>query len=358
MLSVCIITRNEAEKLEKCLQHLKKMKAEIVVVDTGSQDHTKLIIEKYADIAGEFAWCDHFAKAKNYAASLASNDWIFTLDSDEYIINYNQKELEQITEQSADMLWNVQRKNLYESDGDGRISTIWIPRIYNRTCYQYQGRIHEQLRQIQGKEIAHTSIRKTSIVIDHDGYLGTPEQRREKAKRNKRLLLLDLEEFGEEPYTLFQLGKSAYMAEEYAEAAQYFSKGLEFDLDPKLEYVIDMVETYGYALLNSGQKEMALGLESVYDAFGNTADFKFLMGLIYMNNGLLQEAVDEFQKAAQMPEGKVQGTSSYLPYYNMGVIYECTGNKEKAKKCYKKCGVYEKALERIKHLSYSSKKNG
>lgn len=350
MLSICIITKNEASKLEKCLQCAKKLPAQIVVVDTGSTDKTPEIIKKYADIAGEFEWCDDFAKAKNYAAGLASNDWIFLLDSDEYIINFDWPQVQKLIQSSGTVLGNVFRKNLYMSEGESRASHIWIPRIYNRKVYRYEGRIHEQLRRVDGTEETYLNVRNLKVTMEHDGYAGTEEEKRKKALRNKRLLLLDLEEYGEKPYTLFQLGKSCYMAGEYAEAAQYFSRGLEFDLDPELEYVIDMVETYGYALLNSGQADVALGLESVYDTFGGTADFVCLMGLIYMNNGLLDEAVAEFLRATSMPEGKVAGTNSYLPNYNIGVIYECAGHKEEARKYYKKCGTFEKARLRLREL--------
>ena len=58
-----------------------------------------------------------------------------------------------------------------------------------------------------------------------------------------------------------------YLKREYETACEYFSKGLSFDLNPKLEYVIDMVETYGYALLNSGQAQAALAFEGIYDNF-------------------------------------------------------------------------------------------
>lgn len=43
------------------------------------------------------------------------------------------------------------------------------------------------------------------------------------------------------------------MMGEYGVACGWFAQGLSFDLNPALEYVIDMVETYGYALINSGQ---------------------------------------------------------------------------------------------------------
>lgn len=351
MFSICIITRNEAEKLEKCLCCARKLKAQLVVVDTGSTDNTMEIIERYADTAGQFPWCDHFAKAKNYAASLAANDWILTLDSDEYIQTFNQQELDKFTQGRTNVLGSVFRKNIFVSGGDNREASIWIPRLYHRKVYHYQGRIHEQLRRVDGMEEEYIITERLSLTMDHDGYMGTDEERRKKARRNERLLLLDLEEFGEKPYLLFQLGKSCYMAGDYARAADYFSRGLEYDLNPEIEYVIDMVETYGYALLNSGQADIALGLESVYDTFGGTADFVCLMGLIYMNNGLLDQAVAEFEKAATMPEGKVAGTSSYIPRYNIGVIYECIGDKKKALESYRKCGKYSKALEGIRRCS-------
>ena len=69
-ISVCIITKNEADKLEKCLLSLKKYNLEIVVVDTGSTDNTPAIIDKYADVSGSYKWCDDFSKARNYSISL------------------------------------------------------------------------------------------------------------------------------------------------------------------------------------------------------------------------------------------------------------------------------------------------
>ena len=44
-LSVCIITKEESEQLKRCLASLKKYDMEIVVVDTGSVDKTKQVID-------------------------------------------------------------------------------------------------------------------------------------------------------------------------------------------------------------------------------------------------------------------------------------------------------------------------
>lgn len=155
---------------------------------------------------------------------------------------------------------------------------------------------------------------------------------------------------GQIPYLLYQLGKSYYMMGEYGSACGWFAQGLSFDLNPALEYVIDMVETYGYALINSGQEQTALFFENIYDEFGKSADFQFLMGLIYMKNARFTEAVREFEKAAGHAECRAQGVNSYRADYNIGVIYECLGKKEEALAYYRKCGGYAPAEERIREL--------
>lgn len=135
------------------------------------------------------------------------------------------------------------------------------------------------------------------------------------------------------------------MAREYENAIEYFAKCLEFDLDERLTYVIDCVETYGYALINSGNSEIArevLGREEVYKCFSSRADFCFMIALAYMNCEEYDRAIREFQKCI----GKdccVDGTNSYRAYYNIGVIYECLGNKKEALAYYNKCGGYEPA---------------
>ena len=63
------------------------------------------------------------------------------------------------------------------------------------------------------------------------------------------------------PYVLYQLAKSYYMAAEYTKACAYFDCGLYFDLNPRLEYVIDMVETYGYALRIRDNRSETLHLD-------------------------------------------------------------------------------------------------
>lgn len=356
-ISVCIITKNESGKLEKCLRALHPCGFEIVVVDTGSTDDTKRMAAKYTECIYDFAWCDDFSAAKNYAISRAAYDMVLVIDSDEYLHSFAQGQMEELGRQiqaHPHQVGRIRRVNMLTRDGERQYKREWINRLFNRRHFHYEGRIHEQVvpgsvfdDRDKSVEPSAYQTYQTGLVIDHDGYEGDEKTRRAKAKRNIRLLQQEFEENPKDTYVIYQLGKSYYMAGDYPQAIRYFELALGFDLDPKLEYVIDMVETYGYALLNCGQAEQALQLQGVYEEFGGSADFKFLMGLIFMNNELFEEAVREFERAAECAEARTEGVNSYLAYYNAGVIRECLGDRAEAEQYYRKCGAYGKAKERI-----------
>ena len=84
MISVCVIAKNEADVLGRCLESVKGLD-EIVVVDTGSTDNTKEIAKRYTDNVYDFVWCDDFSKARNFAIEQCTSDWILILDADEYL---------------------------------------------------------------------------------------------------------------------------------------------------------------------------------------------------------------------------------------------------------------------------------
>lgn len=392
MLSICIICKNEELNIEKCLTSFQNTQLELIVVDTGSMDRTKEIALEYTSNVYDFKWYNDFAAAKNYAISKASNDTVMVIDSDEYLDHIDIPTLEQMIQKNPNKVGRIKRRNIFKHSEQKPENREWINRIFSRKKFHYEGRIHEQVVMLDGSEDYETY--EAPVTILHSGYDLSEEERKKKAKRNIDLLDLelqrlvlgnkgDIEQTKDDfeklntraclnyisdiivredeqakslqhddriPYILYQLGKGYYMAGDFQMACTYFECGLYFDLNPKLEYVIDMVETYGYALINSEQAEQALFFENIYEEFGNTADFKFLMGLIYMNNEMFDAAVEEFKRAVRMPEGRTQGTNSYLAYYNIGVIYECLGDRERAKMYYHKCGGYAPAENRLHNM--------
>lgn len=351
-ISLCMIVKDEEANLDQCLRRIAIFMDEIIIVDTGSSDRTKEIAYRYTDKVYDFQWIDDFAAARNYSISKAKNEYILVVDSDEFADNINIAEIKILLADNPNKIGRLLRINEFTRKGISYKYNERVNRLFSKKYYHYEGIIHEQVKpDIQVVDQTENDTYLIPLTIRHSGYEGDLDTRRKKIDRNTNLLKIALEQHPEDPYILYQLGKSYYMEEDYKNASEYFGRALYYDLDPCLEYVQDMVESYGYSLLNSGQYEAALQMLNIYEEFSHSADFIFMIALIYMNNGMFQQAIDEFLKATKKSECKMVGVNDYLALYNIGVIYECQGEKERAKRYYMKCGNYDLALERMKEIS-------
>ena len=144
-ISVCIITKNECSKLEKCLQCIKGIADEIVVVDTGSTDDTVKMVRDYTSSVYEFDWIDDFAAAKNFAISKAVNDYVLIIDSDEYLKTGRIDELKESIELHPDSVGRFKRLDQFDNDDGFMESITWTNRIFNRRMFHFEHRIHEQI---------------------------------------------------------------------------------------------------------------------------------------------------------------------------------------------------------------------
>lgn len=346
-ISVCMIAKNEEQNVHNCLAPLKKLGFELVVADTGSTDRTKSLISMYTNQLYDFKWKNDFSAARNFSISKASYDWILVVDFDEYLKEADVQNLISFANSRKREIGTITRHNPCNLvSGQSSIMTEQVARFFNRKYNCYNGIIHEQVLPCNESAPVYLPV---GISFYHHGY-EQDNTLAEKAHRNLSLLLLALADNPDDPYLLFQTGKCYQILKDYPAACRYYDAGLSYDIDPALAYVQDMIESYGYCLLEQNEYKAALSLANVYDIFSSKADFVFLMGLIYMNNALFDDAVHEFQKAASMKTGRTEGINSYMPNYNIGVIYECTGDKETAMKFYTKCGNYAPAQKRLSLL--------
>lgn len=352
-VSVCIIAKNEENCIEECLKRLAKYDWEIVVVDTGSTDRTVEIARKYTPSVHSFTWINDFSAARNYSVQKASNDYILALDCDEYLEESQHADdvisalPSYISPEQVGVFTRHNPTAAYASPDTAPIMTTdYIARFFHRSKMYFEGSIHEQITSKTGEAKDYVSI---PLSFYHTGYQ-TPFLQEQKAARNIPMLKAELASRPDNPYIYYQLGRSYFSIADYANALTYFESALSMELDERVEYVQTLVESYGYCLLNLKQYQKALELEGIYSVFSKRADFVFLMGLIYMNNAMFSEAIQEFQKATTISNYSVEGVNSYSANYNTGVIYECMGNTEEAVKYYTKCKAYAPAMERIRFL--------
>ena len=81
-LSVTIITKNEADRITRCLESIKDLADEIIVFDSGSTDTTLDIVRQYTDKIWQTDW-PGYGKQKQRALEQASGDWLLAIDADE-----------------------------------------------------------------------------------------------------------------------------------------------------------------------------------------------------------------------------------------------------------------------------------
>lgn len=348
-ISVCMIAKNEDNHIEECLKRLKPCKFEVIVVDTGSVDRTVEIAQRYADKVYHFAWCDDFSAARNFSIEQATNDWVLIIDCDEYLENVNLLQLEESLEQNSRSVGMIVRNNPYSVQGVRSVMSERIGRLFNRRYCHYEGNIHERVRSLDGGEPDSFQI---PLTFYHEGYVSESDKRM-RATRNLEMLLHDLELKGPSPYIYFQLGQNYISLNDLHKAAQYFQKGLELNVDVRSAFVQSMIETYGYCLIELANYDLAMSLQDKYEQLSHSADFIYLMGVIYMKKGIYDKAISEFEKATTLTNCSRKGVNSYRANYNIASIYEYMGRREDACTYYKKCGDYAPAVRRLKELSAS-----
>lgn len=346
-ISVCIIAKNEEKRIERLLTSLQPYGFEIVLVDTGSSDRTKTIAAKYTNCIYDFVWQDDFSAARNFSLSMASNDWILMMDCDEWIQTLNLEELNYFRKHLSHAVGSVVRENITGTPERSYLSIDQTERFFNRKRFKYTGIIHEQLTPKFEKTFEAFLLKTT---IGHDGYLMSEEERLAKANRNISLLQKQLVNEPDNTYVLYQLGKGYEMLQDALNACHYFELAMQGNLDPTLAYTQALVISYGEALLALEQYEKALTLESLYDKFAVSADFVYLMGMIYVHNKQYEKALDEFEKALTFPTARKEGANSFLAYYEIGCILSLISEWGMARNYFEKCGDYAPAVYALSTL--------
>jgi len=84
-LSLAMIVKNEEFVISNCLSSVRGLVDEMVLVDTGSTDYTKIIAKTIGAKVIDFEWVDDFSAARNESLKYCTSDWILVLDADESI---------------------------------------------------------------------------------------------------------------------------------------------------------------------------------------------------------------------------------------------------------------------------------
>ncbi|WP_027356850.1 glycosyltransferase family 2 protein [Desulfofundulus thermocisternus] len=223
ILSICMIVKDEEKNLPRCLNSLKplleSMKAELIVVDTGSIDNTVEIARRYTDRVYLHQWNNSFSDMRNISISYARGKWIFIIDADEEL--ENPAELVSLLKSGRVNKYNTVRfkeKNFLSLDKQRYVVHVTERLFRNDGKFRYFGTIHNQ-------PDYRYPVLNSDIWLVHYGYINDDQELMEKKfKRTSEMLRKELEKDPDHIYYRFQLSRTYSMHKDNDRALEEIRK--------------------------------------------------------------------------------------------------------------------------------------
>ena len=210
LLSIGIIFKNEMRCLERCVKSLQPLRdavpCELVMADTGSDDGSRDVAAKYADILFDFPWIDDFAAARNAVIDCCCGEWYLSIDADEWLDANITQLVSFLThrDQWIHPLCGLMLRDYFTPELDEHNDFLALRMALLSTGIRYEGTIHEHWNlpyPVYG--LGHT-------LLHHDGYVDhTPNWNKEKHERNMKPLREELAKNPDDLRTLLQCIESS-----------------------------------------------------------------------------------------------------------------------------------------------------
>lgn len=302
-ISLCMIVKDEADWIGQCLDSVRGLVSEMIVVDTGSTDKTVDIAREKGAAVHKFTWINDFAAARNLSLSLATGDWILVLDADETLDAGDFEKIRRLINSSDSCYLMTQRHytedprlsnyvpcsgqhKSWEKSYSGYFESSLVRLFPRHPDIKYVGYVHE-LVEYSLKDHPVFKISHSEILIHHYGH--TPEVLTKKNKRN-----------------LYQGLGEAKVSDAAGSWKNYFELGIEYNISGKLPesaealkksaelnpFYVDTWVNLGYVQCELAQyEEAAASLKNALKLNGRSAQAFCNLGVVYMriNNFVMAE---------------------------------------------------------------------
>ena len=307
-ISACMIVKNEEEFLPNCLNSIKGVVDEIIIVDTGSTDDTMTIAKNFGAKVYHHPWNDSFSEARNHCLNHASGDWILQIDADEEL---EQADIPKLRLAISDHRYNGIIIAIQSIIKDG-LHTFYHPRIFRRGKGFYKDIIHEQTI-IEGERLP------TEIRLYHHGYNLDEKKMRIKWQRTTHLLKKQIAHNKHDGFAWFNLIRNYRIQDLFQDGINAGEEALKimspvpFSNHDKTDinlhhYVMIIYETANCHLYNenySKAKELchfALSKLAELKIEPENIDLIFTLACIYLKEGDYRKAIDYFERFLSLRE--------------------------------------------------------
>lgn len=328
-LSLCLITKDEEKNIARCINSVKDIVDEIVVVDTGSKDKTVEIAKSFGDKVKVInaKWEDDFSKARNIAIENATSDWILFLDADEEIKKEDVGKIRPLLSDDTVEAYILKFVNYAGTNSSNGLTEVH----YNLRLFRNNGKlkyiypVHENLRNIEENRVP--VFKNADVTILHYGYLSEIRIEKNKTERYIKLISKYLEEHPDDKFQHGNLAVEYFNSGDYNKALKHLliaTKGMDVNSYAATRLIRYLISTY------AALKDYDTALRIINDAkayYVDVPDFKFLEGMIYTDQKRYEKAIETFKECLSMGEYNgifitMGGTGSYRAKFMIALCYE------------------------------------
>ena len=203
-LSCCIIVRNGTTTFDRCLGSVVDVVDEICVVDTGSDDNSIEIAQRYGARIERVPWCDDFSAARNRSLDMATSDWVVWMDADDYMLPEDRGRLDRARRLKPD-------RGLYftliNEGGTEQSRFRQIKMFPNLPDIRFSRPVHETVQ--PALERVGMVVAPTDVEVRHTGYADGTETARK--QRYYLQLMLEWLESNPDDYDIrFRVGHTHF----------------------------------------------------------------------------------------------------------------------------------------------------
>ncbi len=274
----CLIVRNEARVIARCLDSVLPHVTHWAIVDTGSTDGTQDIVrEMMADMPGELAEVEFrdFSSARNRALTMARDmgaDYALCIDADEVLEADDGATLPELTEAAYAIPLEMEDQRWY------RLTLIRLD-----LPWRYVGRIHEVVA-CPGQDGPHRIVEGFRLRNHADGH--SSEDDKAKCARYAELLRAEIADDPHNPRHWYYLAQALAGAQQYDAALHAFARRVQMEGGFDEEVFHSHYETARLLeFLGRDDAEVIAAYERAYEARPTRAEPCWAIAVLHANAG-------------------------------------------------------------------------